>query len=76
MADARIIGFNMAECAKNITVTITVKGIRQFRFRVWLGCQIFKFGVWIIGCNYVKRAEAESIADQGTHREPREAPGK
>lgn len=36
-----------------LTITITVTGIRFFRFRVWLGVMVIRLGVWVCGFNSV-----------------------
>lgn len=34
-----------------ITMTIRIKGWKTARGRIWLGCQIMRFGAWITGVN-------------------------
>lgn len=39
-------------------IRIAIKGLRFFRFRVWCGVQVIKFGIWICGFTSVS-VEAE-----------------
>ena len=48
MAEDRLT-FNIGKVMRGVTIKIKIKGIRIFKFRLWLGCQIMKLGAFVIG---------------------------
>lgn len=48
MADM-IANIDIRPLVKTAVVHLRVKGMREFRTRLWIGTQIIRFGVWIAG---------------------------
>lgn len=40
---------NVADLAKEITLTINLTGIKTFKARLWLASWVFRLGAWIAG---------------------------
>lgn len=38
------------DAVKDSTIYIDVTGMRSFRFRLWIGMQLFKLAAFVIGC--------------------------
>jgi hypothetical protein len=38
---------NMSDVAKSMSITVRVKGVRIFRFRMWLAIQILKLAAFV-----------------------------
>lgn len=48
------IDFDASKLAKEIELTIHVKGMNIFRVRLWIGMLFFRLGAWIAGVGSVK----------------------
>lgn len=46
------ISIPVSRIAKDITVTLTVTGVKLWTFRVNVAAQIFRFGAWVMGCQF------------------------
>lgn len=51
----------MGSCAKEIIMQIELRGERRFKARLWIGMQIVRFGVWVIGLGGVE------VSSNGDH---------
>ena len=40
---------NIGKVMREVTIKIKIKGVRIFKFRLWLGCRIMKIGAFVIG---------------------------
>ena len=39
------------DAAKEVTVTVQVKGLNEMKFRLWVATQIVRLGIWVAGMN-------------------------
>lgn len=42
----------MAMVMKNMTMNVTIKGVRLHRFRIWAGVQLMRLAARVIGCGF------------------------
>jgi len=46
-----VVQFKAGEAAKNLTVTVHLKGFRGLKLRLWVGQIVMRIAIWIVGCN-------------------------
>ncbi len=39
-----------SEIANSLRLTVTITGVRRFRFRIWIGAQLIQLAALAIGC--------------------------
>jgi hypothetical protein len=46
---AQINSIAMGKLMKNVACEITLTGVKIFKIRMWVGIQVLKFAIWVIG---------------------------
>jgi hypothetical protein len=44
---------SMSSIMSEQTIRVRIDGARRMKARIWLGCQLFRFAGWVIGCRVV-----------------------
>ncbi len=53
-----VVNFNIADLTPSLTLKIEITGVRKYRIRLWVGCQLIKLAAHIMRMGIeIKKAE-------------------
>ncbi len=47
---------NAGELMKEVTVTVSLDGIKVLRWRLWVASWFFRAGAWVAGCTVILKS--------------------
>lgn len=69
MAALNAIDVPMSDVTRNMTIQLTVSGLRTFKVRLWLCCQIIRFGAWVGGFGFIVEDGDENTISMNSNDE-------